>query len=109
MNTSEVMVDLRKKNGLTQEKMATSMSVRPCGFLMSNDSRGCTAEFAPKFASTRTAFHVILKNMNYNLVGDLRTDLRSASTQAGTQDERLTSLLEFCATCGRAMKCRKGI
>jgi hypothetical protein len=36
MNASEVLVDLRKKNSLTQEKMATSMSVRPCGFLMSN-------------------------------------------------------------------------
>jgi ATP-dependent DNA helicase RecG len=57
---------------------------------------GYTDDFAPEFRSTATEFHVILKNMNY----DLRTDLRSASTQVSTQDEqdgRLTSLLEFCA------------
>jgi ATP-dependent DNA helicase RecG len=56
------------------------------------DLYGYTDAFAPEFRSTATEFHVILKNMNY----DLRTDLRSASTQVGTQDKRLTSLLEFC-------------
>jgi ATP-dependent DNA helicase RecG len=54
---------------------------------------GYTDAYAPQFLSTASAFHVILKNMNY----DLRTDLRSASTQVSTQDERLESLLEFCS------------
>jgi len=58
---------------------------------------GYSDGFAPEFKSTRTAFHVVLKNMNY----DLRTDLRSASTQVSTQDttqdDRLVSLLEFCS------------
>jgi ATP-dependent DNA helicase RecG len=35
--------------------------------------------------------------MNYNLVRDLRTATTQDSTQVDTQDERLLSLLEFCA------------
>jgi len=58
---------------------------------------GYTDEFAPQFRSTRTEFHVTLKNMNYNS----HTTLRSASAQGGaqvdTQDERLASLLEYAS------------
>ena len=54
---------------------------------------GYTNEFAPEFRSTPTAFHVILKNMNYNLHGNTTQD----TTQVATQDERLVSLIEFCA------------
>ncbi|MDR2046497.1 MAG: putative DNA binding domain-containing protein [Clostridiales bacterium] len=57
------------------------------------DLYGYTEDFAPKFKSTQTAFHVVLKNMNY----DLRSDLRTETTQDSTQDERLASLLDFCA------------
>lgn len=54
---------------------------------------GYTSKRAPVFESTRTAFHVTLWNMNYIL----RADLRSTSTQVGTQDARIVSLLEFCS------------
>jgi ATP-dependent DNA helicase RecG len=54
---------------------------------------GYTDEYAPEFRSTPTAFHVILKNMNYNLHGDTTQD----TTQVATQDERLVSLIQFCA------------
>jgi predicted HTH transcriptional regulator len=74
---------------------------------------GYTEEYEPKFLSSATAFHVILKNMNY-----LRTDLHSASTQDNStiqatgqdtgqvtghdaghdagHDELLKKLLEYC-------------
>jgi ATP-dependent DNA helicase RecG len=61
------------------------------------DLYGYTDDFAPGFRSTRTAFHVILKNMNYNLRTDLRSASTQDSTQVTTQDERLVSLLEFCS------------
>jgi ATP-dependent DNA helicase RecG len=54
---------------------------------------GYTEERAPEFESTRTAFHVTLKNMNYNLHGDLD----GATVQVTMQDNRIASLLEFCA------------
>jgi ATP-dependent DNA helicase RecG len=50
---------------------------------------GYTDEFAPKFKSTRTTFHVTLKNMNY--------DLRGNTTQVATQVERTEQLLVFCS------------
>jgi len=46
-------------------------------------------DFAPSFVSTLTAFHVVLKNMNYDLV--------SKSDQVSDQDERMKSLIEFCS------------
>lgn len=49
---------------------------------------GYSDENAPKFVSTPSAFHVILKNMNYDLLG--------STTQVTTQDVRTVQLLEFC-------------
>jgi ATP-dependent DNA helicase RecG len=57
-----------------------------------------TSARAPVFESTRTAFHVILKNMNHdNLGGNLRSASTQDSTQVTTQDERLSLLLDFCS------------
>lgn len=53
---------------------------------------GYTDALAPKFKSTSTAFHVILKNMNYNLHGDTT----QVATQDTMQDARTEKLLEFC-------------
>jgi ATP-dependent DNA helicase RecG len=53
---------------------------------------GYTDEFVPEFVSTQSAFHVILKNMNFNLHGDTT----QVTTQDTTQDERTEQLLEFC-------------
>ena len=54
---------------------------------------GYTADDAPGFLSAPSAFHVVMKNMNY--------DLRSASTQGSTQvtaqDERINRLIEYCS------------
>jgi ATP-dependent DNA helicase RecG len=55
---------------------------------------GYTEEFAPKFASTRTAVHVILKNMNYNLEGDLGGNHQDTSQV--TRQDRMAKLLDFC-------------
>jgi ATP-dependent DNA helicase RecG len=54
---------------------------------------GYTDEFAPKFVSTPSAFHVILKNMNSNLDG---TTMQVAM-QVTTQDARTEQLIEFCS------------
>jgi len=54
---------------------------------------GYTEEFAPGFKSTRTAFHVILKNMNFNLHGSTTQN----TTQVAMQDERTKRLIEFCS------------
>jgi hypothetical protein len=35
---------------------------------------GCTEEYSPEFRSTPTEFHVIFKNMNYNLHGMIVQD-----------------------------------
>lgn len=53
---------------------------------------GYTDALAPKFKSTSTAFHVILKNMNYNLHGDTT----QVATQDTMQNARTEKLLEFC-------------
>jgi ATP-dependent DNA helicase RecG len=50
---------------------------------------GYTEEHAPEFLSTPSAFHVVMKNMNY--------DLRSSSTQGSTQDEKINRLIEYCS------------
>jgi ATP-dependent DNA helicase RecG len=49
---------------------------------------GYTEEYAPKFVSTSSAFHVVLKNMNFDLHGN--------TTQDTTQDGRTEQLLAFC-------------
>jgi ATP-dependent DNA helicase RecG len=53
---------------------------------------GYTEDRALEFESTRTSFHVVLKNMNYNLHGDLD----GTTMQVTIQVDRFTSLLEYC-------------
>ena len=54
---------------------------------------GYTEEYAPEFLSTPSVFHVVMKNMNY----DLRSTSTQDSTQVTTQDERTNRLVEFCS------------
>ena len=54
---------------------------------------GYTEKFAPRFVSTPSAFHVILKNMNFNL--DDTTN--QVTIQDNSIDSRIKSLLEFCS------------
>ncbi|MDR1206657.1 MAG: putative DNA binding domain-containing protein [Peptococcaceae bacterium] len=56
---------------------------------------GYTDDFAPKFKSTRTAFHVILKNINYDLPCDLPCDL-TYNKQVTGQEDRAAKLLGYC-------------
>jgi ATP-dependent DNA helicase RecG len=58
---------------------------------------GYTDEFAPAFKSTRTAFHVILKNMNYNLDGATNQVTVQDTIQDNNQDARIDTLIKFCA------------
>ena len=53
---------------------------------------GYTEEYAPEFRSTQTAFHVILKNMNY----DLHDATTQVTMQVGMQDDRGITILDFC-------------
>jgi ATP-dependent DNA helicase RecG len=48
----------------------------------------------PEFRSTPTAFHVIFKNMNYNLHGSTG----QVTGQVTGQDNRTASLIDFCAS-----------
>jgi ATP-dependent DNA helicase RecG len=57
---------------------------------------GYTDEFAPQFISTPSAFHVVLKNMNYDLMGDLVSTPQV--TPQVTPQEREDELLIFCST-----------
>lgn len=54
---------------------------------------GYTDEYAPKFLSAPSAFHVVLKNMNYDLHGDTA----QVTAQDTTQDVRTGELLAFCS------------
>jgi len=54
---------------------------------------GYTDEYAPRFISTPSAFHVVLRNMNADLHGDTIQD----AMQVTMQDERLAKLLEYCS------------
>jgi ATP-dependent DNA helicase RecG len=55
---------------------------------------GYTDDFVPEFRSTATEFHVILKNMNYDLRTDLVGDLVGAPQDA--LQDRIQQLLDFC-------------
>jgi ATP-dependent DNA helicase RecG len=66
----------RKGSGIRKIRMETSYLY------------GYTDEYAPKFESTQSSFHVILLNMNYNLHG--------FTTQVAVQDNRVIELLDFC-------------
>jgi ATP-dependent DNA helicase RecG len=60
---------------------------------------GYMDDLAPEFLSTPSAFHVILKNMNFNLVGDLESTHQDAH-QVNPQDVRYIraeSILAFCS------------
>ncbi|MCL2079078.1 MAG: putative DNA binding domain-containing protein [Oscillospiraceae bacterium] len=59
---------------------------------------GYTDEHAPEFRSTPTAFHVVLKSVNYNLhdTGQVTGQVTGQDTgQVARQDKR-ASLVEFC-------------
>ena len=58
---------------------------------------GYTDEFAPAFKSTRTAFHVILKNMNCNLDGATNQVTVQDTIQDNNQDARVDTIVKFCA------------
>jgi ATP-dependent DNA helicase RecG len=62
---------------------------------------GYTDDFAPKFKSTRTAFHVILKNMNCDLHGNIAQVTAQDTAQVTAQDTaqvaRMEQLLVFCS------------
>ena len=58
-----------------------------------------TDDFAPIFVSTRTAFHVVLKNMNYSET----TSTAEVSAEVKLSSEKLKFLLEFCAN-GRSRR-----
>ena len=53
---------------------------------------GYTDEYVPVFRSTPSAFHVILKNMNF----DLHSASGQVSGQVDGQDERIAKLLKYC-------------
>jgi ATP-dependent DNA helicase RecG len=77
----------RRGSGLKKIKKATA------------DLYGYTDDFAPKFKSTRTAFHVTLKNMNYDLRSDLPYNKQVAGQvdgQVAGQDDRAEKLFEYC-------------
>ena len=76
----------RRGSGLKKIRLETS-------FL-----HGYTDEYEPKFRSTNTAFHVVFKNMNY----DLHSASEQVSEQVGEQDDsqkdRMEKVLSFCDT-----------
>ena len=63
---------------------------------------GYTDEFAPDFKSTRTAFHVILKNINYNPTTsavEVSTEVTAeVSVEVKLASEKLSDLVAFCLT-----------
>jgi len=57
---------------------------------------GYTDELAPKFISTPTAFHVVLKNMNYSLDSASEQVCEQVSEQVDEQEERYKKVLSYC-------------
>jgi ATP-dependent DNA helicase RecG len=61
---------------------------------------GYTEEYKPQFLSTASAFHVILKNMNYlpttSVVEVSTEDSTEDSTEVKLSQEKLHTLLEYC-------------
>ena len=55
-----------------------------------------TEEFVPEFRSTTTAFHVIFRNMNYDLHGANQVT-GQVTGQVADDDNRIASLANFCA------------
>ena len=59
---------------------------------------GYTEEYAPEFRSTATEFHVIFKNMNYDLHDAIGQDTGQDTGQVTGQDNRVASLIDFCSS-----------
>jgi len=57
---------------------------------------GYTEEYAPKFRSTPTAFHVIFRNMNYNLDGTTNQHTNQVTNQDNFYNARIIALLDYC-------------
>ena len=61
---------------------------------------GYTEEYAPKFISTTSAFHVVLKNMNYapgtSAVEVGAEDRAEVGAEVKLAPEKLNALIEFC-------------
>jgi len=55
-----------------------------------------TDEHAPVFKSTRTAFHVVLRNMNYDIHDGTDPVADQDSDPVADQDKRLDALVVFC-------------
>ena len=62
---------------------------------------GYTDEYAPKFRSTNTAFHVILRNMNYNAdTTTVQVTIQDAihdTIHDESKEDKTKNLIEFCA------------
>jgi len=59
---------------------------------------GYTEEYAPKFRSTPTAFHVIFRNMNYNLDCASEQVSEQGGEQVSDQHNRFKKVLYYCET-----------
>ena len=59
---------------------------------------GYTDVYAPEFRSTHTAFHVILKNVNYNMNGVTPQVNTQDNIQVNTQDDLKEKILLYCKT-----------
>ena len=57
---------------------------------------GYTDEYAPRFFSTPTAFHVVLKNMNYIVDGASVHETNHDAVHDGEIEAKIKNLLEFC-------------
>ncbi|MDR0751152.1 MAG: putative DNA binding domain-containing protein [Christensenellaceae bacterium] len=64
---------------------------------------GYKEDFAPEFKSTRTEFHVILKNMNYIKPTPVVEFGTEVTTEVKFASEKLNALLKFC-TIARSRK-----
>jgi ATP-dependent DNA helicase RecG len=62
---------------------------------------GYTEDYAPKFVSTPSAFHVVLKNMNYDLTTSVAEVGAEVTTEVSAEvklvPEKLSGLLDYCS------------
>jgi ATP-dependent DNA helicase RecG len=59
---------------------------------------GYTSDRAPEFESTRTVFHITLKNMNYSTTTSVVEVGTQVTTEVKLVSEKLNALLEYCST-----------
>ena len=57
---------------------------------------GYTEELRPEFHSSGTDFHVVLKNVNFNLITDSQ-DEGQVTGQVESQDDLFSILIDFCS------------